>query len=165
MLIIREATINDAESKGYVHYQSWQETYTGLVDQDYLNHRSLDKCIDLARRHPENCFVAELNGKIVGFSCYVIYKVENSIEIGEVKAIYILKDYHNMGIGKSLMNVCLAKLSMQHKIYVWVLDRNQQAIDFYTHMGFKEDGTKKTEEVYKDVFLHEIRLVLQMNNR
>jgi len=165
MLTIREATTNDAEGKGYVHYQSWNETYTGLVNQDYLNHRSLDKCIDLAKKHPENCFVAELDGIIVGFSCYVIYKDENGIEIGEIRAIYILKAYQKMGIGKNLMNACLAKLSKHKKVYVWVLDTNHQAIHFYTYMGFKEDGTKKIEEVYKDVFLNEIRLVLEMNNR
>jgi len=29
-VIIRKATREDADGKGYVHYKSWIETYTGL---------------------------------------------------------------------------------------------------------------------------------------
>ena len=28
----------EMDGKGYVHYQSWQETYAGLVDADFLFH-------------------------------------------------------------------------------------------------------------------------------
>ena len=45
-LKIREMTPQDADGKGYVHWKSWQETYAGLVDADYLSSRmTLEKCM------------------------------------------------------------------------------------------------------------------------
>ena len=35
-------TAAEMDGKGYVHWKSWQETYTGLIDQHYLNTRTLD---------------------------------------------------------------------------------------------------------------------------
>ena len=42
-----EAEIN---GKGYVHYKSWHETYTGLIDADYLERQTLEKCIATAHK-------------------------------------------------------------------------------------------------------------------
>ncbi|MBU1020148.1 MAG: hypothetical protein KJ847_02955 [Firmicutes bacterium] len=53
---IRKADINDAEGKGYVHYHSWNEAYTGLIDQEYLDSRSLEKCIEQAKEYPQNTY-------------------------------------------------------------------------------------------------------------
>ena len=33
---IRKATIADADDIGSVHYQAWIETYTGLINADFL---------------------------------------------------------------------------------------------------------------------------------
>ena len=39
---IREMRPEDADSKGYVHWKTWQETYTGLMEEKYLaNQRTL----------------------------------------------------------------------------------------------------------------------------
>lgn len=29
-------TDDEIDGKGYVHYKSWQETYAGLIDAEYL---------------------------------------------------------------------------------------------------------------------------------
>lgn len=29
-------TADEMDGKGYVHYKSWQEAYTGLIDASYL---------------------------------------------------------------------------------------------------------------------------------
>lgn len=42
-----EAEIN---GKGYVHYKSWHETYTGLIDADYLERQTPEKCIATAHK-------------------------------------------------------------------------------------------------------------------
>lgn len=48
-LIIRKATVEDAEGKGYVHYQSWIETYIGLFPDEVMARLSLEKNIQLAK--------------------------------------------------------------------------------------------------------------------
>ncbi len=161
-IIIRKAGISDAEEKGFVHYHSWNETYTGLIDQSFLDSRSLEKCIESARNHPENNYVAVVDDHIVGFSCYLKARDEDLKDAGEIMAIYILKDYYGLGIGKKLMAVCYKELSQYNKIILWVLKTNKNAIDFYEHIGFVQDGKEKEVKINEGVKLVEIRMVLQM---
>ena len=60
----------DTDGKGFVHWKSWQETYTGRMPEAFIARQTLEKCQENARRRPENTLVVRLNGKIVGFSCY-----------------------------------------------------------------------------------------------
>ena len=41
---------DEINGKGYVHYKSWHETYTGLIDADYLERQTLEKCIATAHK-------------------------------------------------------------------------------------------------------------------
>ena len=34
---------SEMDEKGYVHYKSWQETYSGLMPDDYLKGLTLEK--------------------------------------------------------------------------------------------------------------------------
>ncbi|MCI5773637.1 MAG: hypothetical protein MR210_03640 [Erysipelotrichaceae bacterium] len=36
--------VDEVDGKGYVHYKSWQETYKGLVDSEYLKNLTEEKC-------------------------------------------------------------------------------------------------------------------------
>jgi ribosomal protein S18 acetylase RimI-like enzyme len=62
---------------------------------------------------------------------------------GEIMAVYILNEYKNMGIGKSLMASCYKELSNFKSIILWVLDNNKKAIAFYESEGFMKDGKSK----------------------
>jgi ribosomal protein S18 acetylase RimI-like enzyme len=141
--IIRKATIDDAEGKGYVHYKSWKETYTGLFPDEVMNKISLKRSIELAKEHPENTFIASFDNKIVGFACYLKSRDEDLPNAGEIMAVYILNEYKNMGIGKSLMASCYKELSNFKSIILWVLDNNKKAIAFYESEGFMKDGKSK----------------------
>lgn len=142
-LIIRKATAEDAEGKGYVHYQSWIETYTGLFPDDVMNRLSLEKSIDNARKYPENTYVAILDYKIIGFSCYLESRDEDLEDTGEIMAIYILKEYQGIGIGKKLMEVCYKELDKYSKLSLWVLGSNKKSVGFYERQGFIADGKAK----------------------
>lgn len=66
--IIRKCTADDADGRGMVHYQSWKETYSGLMPAEYLDKLRLDKQIEIARKHTDNTLVAVVGEKVVGFS-------------------------------------------------------------------------------------------------
>ena len=51
---IRDMRPADMDGKGYVHWKSWQETYSGLIPEASLAKRTLERCQDVARRWPEN---------------------------------------------------------------------------------------------------------------
>lgn len=139
MIVIRDMRPEDADAKGYVHWKTWQETYTGLMDEEYLTSQTLDKCQTIARRWPENTLLAEMDDKIVGFSCYG----KDNTGTGEVFAIYLLKEAQGHGVGRKLMDATLRQLEDCSSVILWVLEGNDHAIGFYEHYGFRMDGTKQ----------------------
>ena len=139
--------INEMESeeeingKAYVHYKSWHETYTNLVDSAYMRSITLEKCEKIAQKWRENILVAKDGESVIGFVGYGAYRDAALPEHGEIYAIYVLEEYHGSKVGYALMNAALKKLSNYNKIAVWVLKGNHKAIRFYERYGFRYDGT------------------------
>lgn len=73
---IRKAREEDAAKIARVHVESWQETYKGLIDQDYLDSLKIDNRErmwkeTLANRQKEQpVFIAEIENGIIGFSSF-----------------------------------------------------------------------------------------------
>ena len=136
-------TDEDMDGKGYVHWKSWHETYTGLIDPAYLERWTLEMCIDRAHRWPQNMMVAKDGDKVIGFVGYGAYRDGALPDCGEVFSIYVLAEYHGQKVGYALMNAAFEKLEAHKKIAVWVLKGNDRAIKFYERYGFRFDGTEK----------------------
>ena len=132
----------EINGKAYVHYKTWHETYTGLVDAEYMESVTLEKCIKIAHKWPENILVAKDGDKVIGFVGYGAYRDDTLPGHGEVYAIYVLEEYHGLKVGYALMNAALDKLSDYNKIAVWVLKGNDKAIRFYERYGYRFDGTE-----------------------
>lgn len=141
--IIHNMCMEDMDGKGYVHWKSWQDTYQGLVDQNYLDNLTLDKCVEMARLWPNNILVAKEEDKVIGFTAYGKYRDGDLADCGEIMAIYVLKEYHNQKIGYALMNAAFEKLKEHPQVVVWVLRGNDPAIKFYERYGFQFDGVSK----------------------
>ena len=158
MDIVIKPMESDSEIRGkaYVHWKSWQDAYSGLIDQAYLDNLTIEKCTEMAFRWPDHLLVAKENDKVVGFVGYGICK--DLPEAGEVFAIYVLKEYYNKKIGYALMCAALEKLSEYRRIAVWVLEGNHRAIRFYERCGFRFDGTRKQIKI--GTANTEIRMIL-----
>ena len=160
--IIRESvTDQDKYGKAYVHYTAWNETYTGLMPQGFLDGRSLEKCIKNAYEYPKNTFVAVAEEKVVGFALYI---PESRELVGikpssEVVAIYVLQKYQRNGIGEALLKQCI-KVLPRNPIAIFVLKGNEKAINFYKKQGFKFTG-KTVEQNVKGGTLVELEMVLE----
>ena len=141
--IIPMVTGEDMDGKGYVHWKSWHETYTGLIDPAYMERITLEKCMDMAHRWPQNMMVAKDGDKVIGFIGYGEHRDEALTDCGEVSAIYVLADYYGQKVGYELMNAAFDKLAEYKRIAVWVLKGNDRAIRFYERYGFRFDGTEK----------------------
>lgn len=133
----------DINGKGYVHWKSWHETYTGLVDPAYMEKLTLEKCIETAYRWPQNLLVAKDGSKVIGFVGYGVHRDDTITDCGEVFSIYVLAAYHGQKVGYELMNAAFEKLADYDKVAVWVLKGNDKAIRFYEKYGFRFDGTEK----------------------
>ena len=141
--IIPMVTDEDMDGKGYVHWKSWHETYNGLIDPFYMERITLEKCVHMAHRWPQNVMIAKDGNKVIGFVGCGEYRDDALAGCGEVYAIYVLADYYDQKVGYALMNAAFEKLAAYKKIAVWVLRGNHRAIRFYERYGFRFDGTEK----------------------
>lgn len=135
-------TEEEIRGKAYVHWKSWQESYAGLVDADYLRRLTLEGCEERAFRWRTDTWVAKLDGQVVGFACCGPDREHPGD--GEVYAIYVLEAFQKQQIGWRLMRLCLDELGGCARIFVWVLAGNDKAIRFYERVGFRRDGGEKT---------------------
>ena len=163
MDIIIKPMESDSEIRGkaYVHWKAWQDAYSGLIDQAYLDALTIEKCTDMAFRWPDNLLVAKDSDKVIGFAGYGV--CGDDPLTGEIFAIYILKEYYDKKIGYALMRAALEKLSGYRKICVWVLEGNYRAIKFYERCGFQFDETRK--QIKLGTANTEIRMVLYNDSK
>lgn len=151
-------TIEEIQGKAFVHYSAWQEAYSGIVDQSYLDSMALDQCEEMAFQWKEQVLIAKDRDKVIGFAKYMECRDEDLPDAGEIAAIYILSSYYGRGIGYRLMKEAVSRLQGYPRIVVWALKDNTRAICFYKRFGFQEDGKEKIITLGTSV--KEIRLVL-----
>ena len=134
-------TEEEIRGKAYVHWKSWQESYAGLVDADYLRRLTLESCEERAFRWTADTWVAKLDGHVVGFVCCGPDREHPGA--GEIYALYVLEAYQKQKIGWRLMQLCLEELRGCGRIFLWALAGNDKAIRFYERVGFRRDGAEK----------------------
>ena len=94
-------TDEEKKGKAFVHWRSWHTAYPGLVNREYLDRLTLEKCEEIAFKRPENILVAKSNGQVIGFIGYGESK--DSTNAGEIFTLYVLPEYCGKGIGSKLM--------------------------------------------------------------
>lgn len=158
---IRKARLEDSEQIGRVHYQSWLETYRGIMDDDYLDNISLQNRIDNVKNYYQVCQVAEINDEIVGIITCDSSRDDDLIDTLEIIGLYVLKAHHRNGIGKSLIEKCIEVNSRYTHVTLWVSKDNDNAIKAYKNIGFVEDGKHKVLTIGSKK-LSVIRMMMKM---
>ena len=156
VILKKMETDDEIRGKAYVHYQAWHEAYQGIIDQDYLDGLSLEKCIKLAYDWPDNVIIAKDNNDVVGFISYG-HRSDLPFDTGEIIALYVLSDHYGHGLGSQLMDAGLKQMSAYNTICLRVLKNNIRAIRFYTKYGFYPVGTEHFNPV---ISASEIRMFL-----
>ena len=149
-------TPEEIEGKSLVHLQTWREAYDDLLPADFQETMTLEKCRFFSQKYPENTLIAMDGKKVVGFISYGNYRDE-TIQAGEIIALYVLKDYYGKGVSKQLMHAAFVALDQFSEIYLWVLKDNKRAIAFYQKMGFTFDGQEQILKLGKTV--KELRMI------
>ena len=153
-------TPEEIESKSLVHWQTWREAYDDLLPPEFQETMTLEKCRFFSQKYPENTFIAMDGKKVVGFISYGNFRDE-TIQAGEIIALYVLKDYYGKGVSKQLMHAAFAALDHFSEIFLWVLKDNKRAIAFYQKMVFSFDGQEKILDIGKPV--KELRMMCSSN--
>ena len=95
-------------------------------------------------------FVAEIDGKIIGFLS-ALSKINNeyinNLKIASIDSLMVLEEYRSQGIGAKLLAAFeeWAKLIGAKRLLVLASSPNERGIDFYKKQGFDifEVGLKK----------------------
>lgn len=152
---VRTAKPRDANGIGVVHVRSWQAIYRDHFPAEFLE--GLDPKVRAARwktflrdngESRGTLLVTELDGRIVGFANVGPCRDPELPELGEVRAIYLLPEYWDHGLGRELMAAGLDALTAAgfDEAMLWVLEANARARRFYEKGGWHADGAAKEDE-------------------
>ena len=148
---IRKALPADVEELAHVHIDSWQTTYQGILPDNYLASLNLETrkknwLRNLDMLHSIHYAAENEEGRIIGFASGGPEQTGNCPIQGEVYAIYLLKDYQRMGIGKKLMKATVMDLiQKQHKNLIIRALKDNPSCAFYESIG----GTIKENKITK----------------
>jgi ribosomal protein S18 acetylase RimI-like enzyme len=153
---VRPATVDDADGIGAVHLGSWKETYAGLLSPEFFAAREVSRFQANWRRQLSeglDVVVAEVDGRVVGFSATMPSRDDPPVRPLELAMIYLLAAQHGSGLGQALLDAAVG----DRPASLWVAEQNPRAIAFYRRNGFAADGTRQVLESWEG--LAEIRLV------
>ena len=150
MIEIRWAKLEDARDLGFVHSESYRNTYKGIMPDDYLNQytpivreRYFYKALI---QGAEEIAIMLVDNKAVG--CLILKAcTDDGIQKcgGEIAALYLIQNYRGNGLGKHLLKWGIDKLKEggYDTALLWVLKENKHAIRFYERQNFVHDGTER----------------------
>jgi ribosomal protein S18 acetylase RimI-like enzyme len=158
VLLIRRATLDDSEQIAASHIRTWQVAYAHVLPAEYLaafdqgDWAQRRRKILEGRTPPQEVFVAEVDGVVVGHAAVGPFRDEDNIVqdgIGEVMAIYVTPEHWSTGAGLALMRAGVDHL-VGHgltEIRLWVIADNPRARRFYERFGFLLDGNSRSQPV------------------
>lgn len=161
--IIRKRKKEDCDCVQKVITKAWQQTYRGIVNDDFLDSLSytekdrITHSLESFNENNNKYLVLEVANKIVGFVRYDKADDSKYIDYGEIIALYILNEYKGYGYGKELFEKAVLELKKlgYNKMIIGCLDKNPTN-EFYKHMGgvltstriFSRTGQNLQENVY-----------------
>ena len=165
-VVIRKKNKEDCIDVQKIITKSWQDTYKGIVNDDFLNllsENEEERIIASQNSFDENNnqeLVLEIDKEIVGFVKYGESNDHNYKGYGEINAIYILNQFKGFGYGKLLIKEVVKKLILNgfDKMIIGCLNGNPSN-GFYKHLGGKLDTTRTitrgNQDLVENVYVFE----------
>lgn len=143
---VQKITKEIAKEVSRIYALSWKTAYQNIVPQEYLDELSLDHWTSFLQDFPAVGYVLKVEEELVATSSIAPARDEAMRGWGEILSIYVLPQHLHKGYGKTLLSFVLSKLRSSgcSDIYLWVLEENQHAKNFYERNGFTANGDKET---------------------
>lgn len=162
---IRKEKREDVFDIAHIVTVEWNSTYKGIVSDSELQRlketeeERAKKSYDEFDENNNNCFVAVIDNKVVGFASYGVTDDPDFDNTAELRALYVLDDYHGLGIGRKLVNATIEEFKKQgfNKMIICCLKGNPFN-EFYKHIGGKyvKDGVYKRLNLPENIYHFEI---------
>jgi ribosomal protein S18 acetylase RimI-like enzyme len=129
----------------------YREAYRGLEEYaDTTAFRIRNYLNWLYSGEPEGFFVAEAEGRVVGFvSIHAEWWDKRLGETGEIHEICVHPAWKGKGVGRKLIEAAIAYARQRGRrsVSLWVGERNWYARQWYKDLGFEECGIQYGEWV------------------
>lgn len=139
--------VEDSEVISKIYATSWKTAYRNIVPQQYLDELKDDNwVVSFQNWIKNNMLTAKILYDDNPIGC-IAYGKSRDIKFdnwAEIVSIYILPNYLKKGYGQKLFRCALDDLKSQEykNCFLWVLDKNDNAITFYKKNGFYYNGDK-----------------------
>ena len=150
MVRIRSARLEDADAIAGIRVRGWQTAYRGQLPDAFLDGLIVEPDrwrSYLAEPAPgRHALVAETDGVVNGFVTFGPSRDQDAPG-GEIYAVYVDPPRYGRGIGTELMAAAESQLSADghDNAVLWTLTSNERTRRFYERLGWRTDGTTKTD--------------------
>lgn len=146
---IKEVTKDEAYDYLYVNTHSWDETYRGLIPDEFIDKilNELDKNVERLRNKyinnevnidEDKRFILYLDNEPVGMFSVCKARDEDYLNAGELASLYLLKKAQKKGLGKVMVEYAIEELrKMGYSDMIIGCLKGNPTNEFYKHMGGK----------------------------
>jgi GNAT superfamily N-acetyltransferase len=152
---IRPARADDAGGMALVHVTAWQEAYRGLLPADYLTSLTVPGAeqrwlaiLSSDRGHSRFLVAQNESGAILAISSVGVARERDLPPgVGELQMINVDPRWWGAGLGTALLARAEAELRAMActGAYLWVLEGNTRAEQFYRHCGWQETEVRRND--------------------
>lgn len=123
-----------------VYEESWKYAYKGIVPQDYLDSIPEGQWVSHIEQAGRKNLVMVQDESIIGTSGFGKSRMAEMNGFGEIISLYFLPEYMGNGYGRLLLQAAVSELKKMgfDKVFLWVLEDNQNARHFYEKCGFMQ---------------------------
>jgi ribosomal protein S18 acetylase RimI-like enzyme len=139
---------------------SWKNTYKGIIPaeiQKSFLQAAYHEAMMKKRLDSSFLFVAEADGKILGFADYLPVKPDGTAELS---AIYLYPEYQGKGLGTALLMEGIKNLKNVKAITTDVEKENRMGMAFYQAKGFQP--TAEFDEDFEGYILKTVKMILNV---
>ncbi|MEN2467331.1 GNAT family N-acetyltransferase [Ornithinibacillus sp. FSL M8-0202] len=158
--VIRKMQPEDIKQVQDVAKTTWNTTYEGIipseVQENFLKSAYNDERMKQRLEH-STLFVAEVEGRVVGFANFSPVREDGKVELG---AIYLYPEQQGKGLGSALLQKGMKELDGVNEIYINVEKDNKIGKTFYEAKGFKI--VKEFDDDFDGHILKTVRMVLKV---
>ena len=162
---IEELNLNNIKDYVIVNAKAWQETYKGIVNDEFLElintkEEINNSIVKKSLNNPfDKSFLLKVDNNYVGVIRVCKSRDDNYQNIGEIRALYLLNNVKHQGFGKILFEKAKEEVKKMgfNSMIVGCLSDNTNANSFYKHMGgvlvSSRDFTLPNQTINENVYL------------
>ena len=142
IITYRTATDADVARIATLHARSWQETYRGIMPDEFLDNEVQKERLEVWQERfgeqmpNRHIIVAEAGNQLVGFACVITG--DDPVYGALLDNLHVSGVHQGQGIGRNLMKQAaqwVQNRNADSPFYLWVYEQNHPARTFYDSLG------------------------------